>query len=200
MKLLIFSACSDGRDADKYVGYWVESDNELIMPTEIREHEGKLYILVDIDGKTVEIPASFDEEGKSLHAKLPTPAGNVDLQVAYLDIDKKLKINIAGSSTDFSKISEAEAKERAKKIEDFYDPNFLVGKWSNLKTPNADPIEIRKEGEKYFLQTPLSNMEIKYQNRYFAWSYMGSTAKISRLENGNLQWEIGALRTEYKRM
>ncbi|HWV73865.1 MAG TPA: hypothetical protein VN040_19230 [Pseudosphingobacterium sp.] len=198
--LFVFAACSNDKNPEKYIGYWMESDDDLVMPTQIKEQAGKLYIIVDNEGEKIEMPATFDEEGKFLTAKLPSSAGNLDVQAIYLDGSKRLQMNIANSSKELSEIPETKAKERAKKIEAFYDPSFFIGKWMNLATTEAGPIEIRKEGDKYFLQTALSHMEIKYNKRFFVWSYMGSTSRISRLKNGNLRWDIGAFRTEYKRM
>lgn len=198
--MLVFSACSSRKDPEKYMGYWVEGNNDLTIPTEIKEQAGKLYIVADNEGEKIEMPASFDEDGKSLNAKHLTPAGSLDVQAVYLNESKRLKITMANSSTEFTKISEAEAKERAKKVEAFYDPDFLISKWINLKATDSDPIEIRKDGDKYFLQTALNNTEIKYDKRAFVWSYLNSPSRISRLKNGNLQWELGALLTEYKRM
>lgn len=198
--MLVFSACSSGKKPEKYIGYWIEGGDDLVMPTQIKEQAGNLYIIVDNEGEKIEMPATFDEEGKSLTAKHPSPAGNLDVQAIYLDGSKRLKMTIANSSKELSEIPETEAKERVKKIEAFYDPNFFIGKWMNLATTEASPIEIRKEGDKYFLQAALNNMEIKYNKRFFVWSYMGGTSRISRLKNGNLRWDIGAFRTEYKRM
>ncbi|WP_130854986.1 hypothetical protein [Olivibacter jilunii] len=162
--MLVFSACSSGKDPEKYMGYWVEGNSDLTIPTEIKKQAGKLFIIADNDGEKIEMPATFDEDGKSLNAKHLTPAGSLDMQVVYLEDSKRLKITMANSSTEFTKISETEAKERTKKVEAFYDPDFLIGKWINLKATDLDPIEIRKDGNK----SELSKINLRTKNKGFS--------------------------------
>ena len=203
LSLIIFfhAACSNGKDPEKYIGFWLDPGDELAIPTEIKQKNGKLYIVMNVNGEQTELPAMFDREGKSILAKLPMPTGNlVDVKALYLSESKRLQMDIAGMSNELSKISEAVATQRKKKINEFYDPSFFVGKWIDIKTTNPDSIEISKQDDQYFLKTKLDSTEIRYNKRFFEWFYMGNPNTIRRLKNGNIEWSIGALRTEYRKL
>lgn len=114
--ILFYITCSSSKDPDRYIGFWQEPSDDLAVPTEIKQQKGRLYIIIDVDGEQTELPATFNEEGTSLHAKLPVKSGNlIDVQAIYLKESKRLQMNIAGLSNELSKISEAEANKRKKR-------------------------------------------------------------------------------------
>jgi len=130
--------------------------DEYAEVIEIKEADSILYV----KNRDFESPAEFNKENATLHAELHIGYENVPIMIQLSEDPDKMTLHTEQYVLNYVKISKSEAEKQLKKVDQYCNPDFFIGRWERVDMEGG--YEIKKEGDTYYYITDHYTKKMMY--------------------------------------
>ncbi|MGE8431501.1 hypothetical protein [Chryseobacterium joostei] len=153
--LCLFVSCVKASDK-KFLGYWIMVGDKYSEVIEIKEVGTVVYV----KNRATEFPAEWDKAKATLSSELRIGSDNIPILIQLSKDPDKITLNTEQYSLDWVKISKSEAEKQVKKVDQYCNPDFFIGRWQRVDMEGTH--EIKKKGDTYYYITDQYTKKMTY--------------------------------------
>ncbi|MFD2556201.1 hypothetical protein [Sphingobacterium tabacisoli] len=155
LTLFLFFSCIRAGD-NKFVGYWVIAGHDYAEVVEIKQIDSVYYV----KNRDFELPAVYDKPNSTLTSALIVESDSVPILLVLSEDPKKMTMHTEKHVLNYVKISKSEAEKQEKKVDQYCNPDFFIGRWERVDMEGNH--EIKKEGDTYYYVTNRYTKKMSY--------------------------------------